>query len=885
MRVAILVAFVAATTLVRGTAAEPFDPARFEVVPLAGGLQQPMELAVAPDGTVYFIEYAGRLLALDRGDATPRLVGTLDVTTAQENGLIGLALDPAFADNGHVYLQYSPPEYPGQRVSRFTIRDGTLDLASERTLLEFEEQRKECCHHAGSMQFGPQGDLFIATGDNTHPHGDSEGYAPIDERPGQAPWDAQKSSANTASLSGKILRIRPRPDGGVEIPPGNLFPADGSQGRPEIYCMGCRNPWRMSVDTHSGTVYWGEVGPDAGGDGPRGSRGYDEINQARGPGNFGWPYFIADNRRYADYDYATRTPGPLFDPAAPRNDSPNNTGRRDLPPAQPAFIAYPYGVSEAFPMLGQGGRTACAGPVYHHADFAASPIRFPDHFDRTLFIYEWSRNWIMAVHLDADERITSVEPFLPATPFVRPIDMQFGPDGALYLIEYGDTWGVNANARIVRIEYVRGNRPPRAVATAANDVGRAPLQVALSAAGTHDRDPGDALRYAWRVSRAAADGHATPPRVAATSPEAAVELTEPGVYTIELVVTDAAGAEGSASLPVVVGNERPRVAFLEPHDGDFYDATLPIRFRLAIDDAEDGTNADDAAGAELTSVDVPRASVHAAAVVATGGEVPPGLALMRTSDCFNCHAVDQPRVGPPFVEVAAKYRGQPAALEASVERVVKGSTGVWGKVPMLPHSHHTRDEIREMVAWVYALEPATLARVFTGFVGDIPPIAAAAPGRYRLEATYLDRGAEGVPPLAGSAVVTLRPRRIEAEEADEIGGPQVLASGSASAGRFIGGVNHGHTLRFRDLPLDRVGSVVLRLASAGAGGAVELRLDAADGPVLATTPVEVNGSWETFYDRAVPLPATTGRHDVVVVFTHPAGAGGLMNLDSVTFLP
>jgi cytochrome c len=639
------------------------------------------------------------------------------------------------------------------------------------------------------------------------------------------------------------------------------------------------------------------VGPDAGGEGPRGSRGYDEVNQARGPGNFGWPYFIADNRPYVDYDYVSRKPGSPFDPAAPVNDSPNNTGRRDLPPATPAFLAYPYGAADAFPVLGQGGRTACAGPVYHHADFRDSAVRFPERFDRTLFIYEWSRNWIMAVHLDGEERIASIEPFLPDTRFVRPIDMQFGPEGSLYLLEYGDTWGVNANARLVRIDYVRGNRPPLVVAAATNDVGRAPLEVSLSAAGTRDRDPGDRLSYAWRASRAAPGqpergtpetaSAASPPeaRVVATTPEATVEFTQPGVYTVELVVTDEAGARGSASLPVVVGNERPRVSFVEPRDGDFYDADRPIRFRLLIDDAEDGTNADDAAGAELDSGDVPRASVHAARVATAAETVPPGLALMRRSDCFNCHAVDQPRVGPAFVAVADRYRGQDAALEISVTRVLQGSSGVWGKVPMLPHGHHTPEEVRGMVEWVYSLEPAALPRVFTGFVGDIPPASDAAAGRYRLEATYLDRGAVGVPPLAGSTAITLRPRRIEAEDADEVRGPQVLGSGRAGGGRFIGAVNHGHTLRLRSLPLDGVGSVVLRMASAGAGGAVELHLDTADGPVIATAPVQVNGDWEAFYDRTVPIVPTTGRHDVVVVFTHPGGAGGLMNLDSVSFLP
>jgi cytochrome c len=200
------------------------DPSRFEMTVLTSGLVQPMEIAVAPDGVVYWIELAGLLKAYHPKTSQATVVGELKVTTAQENGLIGLALDPDFARTGWVFLQYSPPDFPGQHISRFTIRDGKLDLSSEKLLLKYEEQRKECCHHAGSLHFGPRGELFIATGDNTHPHGDSQGYAPIDERPDRAPWDAQKSSANTHSYNGKILRIKPTVDGGYEIPREICFP-------------------------------------------------------------------------------------------------------------------------------------------------------------------------------------------------------------------------------------------------------------------------------------------------------------------------------------------------------------------------------------------------------------------------------------------------------------------------------------------------------------------------------------------------------------------------------------------------------------------------------------------------------------------------------------
>jgi cytochrome c len=875
-----------------------FESSRFEITQLTSDLIQPMELAVAPDGTVFFIELSGKLKAFNPVKHEVVLVGEIKITTEQENGLIGLTLDPNFSDNQWIYLQYSPPDFPGQHISRFTIVDGKLDLASEKLLLKYEEQRKECCHHAGSLSFGPRGELFIASGDNTHPHGDSQGYAPIDERPDKAPWDAQKSAANTNSYNGKILRIHPLSDGTCEIPDGNLFPKDGSKGRPEIYCMGCRNPWRMSVDQETGIVYWGEVGPDAGADGPRGPRGYDEINQAKFAGNFGWPYFIANNLPYADVNFETGEVGPLFDVTAPMNESPNNTGEKALPPPTSAFLYYPYSDSPEFPELnGHGGRTACAGPVYHFSEELKSNVKFPEEFDRSLFIYEWSRHWIKVVHLDKNNDLAQIELFMPQHKFVRPIDMAFGPEGALYVIEYGETWGVNPDTRLIRIDYIRGNRTPVVVASVENNIGKEPLTVFVSSTGTFDKDPNDLLKYEWRLINTADQKAA--PKIVSTEPNGTITLAEPGIYNLELVVTDSHGASGSAAVPAVVGNERPVIRFTKPVAGDFFDEQQPIRYELFVKDAEDGTNDDyemDENNAEPIDPDSPgRVSVNAVftdgplpsanATVVSKDDGPLGLRRMKSSDCFNCHAVDQKRVGPPLLDVANKYRDKDGALEASIERVMKGSTGAWGKIPMIPHSHHTTDEVRDMVSWIYSLKPSGLVRVFSGFVAEIPvdPKETTTPGYYRLEASYADRGAGVIPSLSASTTLLLRQRLVEAESADEIHGPQVLGSGNAGGGKFIGAINHGHFLRFRNVAMDDVASVTLRVASAGAGGQIEIRLDQPGGELLATADVEVNGNWEQFYDRKVALKKSSGRHDVIVRFIHPQQAAGLMNLDSVHF--
>jgi glucose/arabinose dehydrogenase len=342
-----------------------------------------------------------------------------------------------------------------QRLSRFTLVGNQLDLSSEKILLTFHTDRSNTNHEGGSLAFGPGGELYLSTGDNTNPF-ESQGFDPIDERAGRVIYDAQRSAGNTNDLRGKILRIVPQPDGTYTIPAGNLFPADGSAGRPEIFVMGNRNPFRISVDAETGWLYWGEVGPDASSDSAsRGPRGYDEVNQARAPGNFGWPYFIADNKAYRDYNFATMISGPAFNPAAPVNDSPNNTGATNLPAATGALIWYPYSSSTQFPEVGSGGRTIMAGPVYHFDPELNSSIKLPAYYNDTLFIYEWSRNWIKEVKLDANGNILKINPFAADIPLKRPMDMEMGPDGALYILEWGtDFGGNNADAQLVRIEFL-----------------------------------------------------------------------------------------------------------------------------------------------------------------------------------------------------------------------------------------------------------------------------------------------------------------------------------------------------------------------------------------------------------------------------------------------
>ncbi|MGJ8696155.1 MAG: PQQ-dependent sugar dehydrogenase [Verrucomicrobiaceae bacterium] len=428
----------------------------FRVDEIATGFVDAMEITVAPQGYVFVIERTGAVKVVNPDSGEIKEIAQLDVEVrekehARECGLLGITLDPAFATNKWLYLYYSPTGKAAHNLSRFTFTGSAL--TDEKVLLTVKQDPENgTCHEGGSLTFGPDGCLFLSTGDNTCPF-KSDGSAPIDERDERKWYDAQRSAANTNDLRGKILRIKPTPDGSYTIPEGNLFPPGTDKTLPEIYVMGCRNPYRISVDQKNGILYWGKVGPDAGKDSKRGPRGYDEINQARQAGNFGWPYFSGDNKPYTDYDFETKKLGKPFNPQAPVNDSPNNTGLRKLPPAQPAFWFYPRA-------------SACAGPVFYKDQYPDSPTKLPDSFDSSLIVYDWTSNWIRVIRLDEKGDIVSNEPWLSKFRFVHLGDMEMSPKGELYILEYGSAWYDGNDGKLKRVTY---SAEPQPIEVPAND--------------------------------------------------------------------------------------------------------------------------------------------------------------------------------------------------------------------------------------------------------------------------------------------------------------------------------------------------------------------------------------------------------------------------------
>jgi len=576
-------------------AQEPPPPATsFEKVTLDDFPGEPMNLAVLPDGRVLHATRQGEVRLYDPRNGLNTLAATLDVYQHDEEGLQNVAVDPNFETNHWVYAYYSPPldtpvddastpvtnegdapetgapadfaPFKGHlQLSRFKLAGNTLKLDTEEKILEVPVDRGICCHVGGNIDFDGVGNLFLSTGDDTNPFA-SDGYSPIDDSPNRNPaFDARRSAGNTNDLRGKILRIRPKDGGGYTIPQGNLFKQGTASTKPEIFAMGLRNPFRFAVNRSNGDVYVGDYSPDAGAANPlRGPAGHGRWMLINKPANFGWPYCVTPTIPYIDYDFATKTSGEAFNCNAPTNDSPYNTGLKRLPSVTQPDVWYSYDKSSLFPELGPegtpGGIAPMGGPAYDPQPGNSSPFRFPNYFKGVPLFYEWSRDYIKEFRLNG-RNLGEIRPF--GVPVDNPMDIEYGPDGALYVLEYGDGYfAENEDAQLAKINFVRGNHTPVAKVVADVTAGRAPLTVKFSSAGTNDPD-GDPIAYAWDFE---SDG-----KVDSTEANPTFKYEKNGTYRANLRVTDRTGRSASAEVQVLVGNAEPVVELITtpPAEGPF----------------------------------------------------------------------------------------------------------------------------------------------------------------------------------------------------------------------------------------------------------------------------------------------------------------------------
>ncbi len=832
---------------------------RFTKTILDFNLDEPTEMAILPDGKIIFTERKGAIKLYTPSNGKVNTIDTVKVGNKFEDGVIGITLDPEFSKNNFLYIFYSHTERTANILSRFVFKDDQIDLTSEKEVLEVVTQRETCCHTAGSLAFGPDKNLYISTGDNTSPF-ESDGYSPSDERPGRSPFDAQRSSANTNDLRGKILRIHVEADGSYTIPEGNLFAKGEANTRPEIYVMGCRNPYRIAIDSKTGYLYWGEVGPDAGqNDSLRGPRGYDEVNQAKKAGFFGWPYFVGKNYGYAQYDFAAKEVGPNWDVNKPINNSPNNTGKKELPPVADPFIWYPYGKSDDFPMTKEGGRNAMAGPIYYSENYKGKDSAFPDYFDGKVLIYDWMRNWMFHVTLDKNGAIKDIEPFMANSKFNNIIDMAYGPDGKLYMLEYGTAWfKQNLDARLIRIDYNGGNRPPVAMLTADKFYGALPLTVKFTAEGSNDPD-GDALKYEFIV-----DGKS----MTSTDGKFSHRFDMPGVFRPELKITDKQGETNSAKLQIIAGNSQPEIrSEIISGNKTFYFPRTPVQYSVEVNDTEDGSSLEGQIDPAAVKITFEHLKGFDLTGIAQGHQKQvyelPGKTLIDKSDCKSCHLIDQRSAGPGYKEIAKKYENQKDAVEQLASKIIKGGAGVWGTVEMAAHPQISLADSRKMVDYILSLAKEGTSKMLP-LSGTVTP-EDRTEGVYILSASYYDKGGKDLPSIPTSSSILLRSSTLKVNENNG------LNIGRLENQWQIVNIKNGAWVRFNQLDLTSVKSIVLSLSAKDKrGGEIEVRLKAADGKLIGKGKINTTDQQNV----SVKLERTEGVHDLYFVFKNSdAGEG------------
>jgi glucose/arabinose dehydrogenase len=236
--------------------------------PFASGFSAPINLVSLPQDTLIYVVQQRGLVRMVRPDGTILSTPFINLSdrvsaSGSERGLLGLAFAPDYAQSGRFYVNYTDISTGHTKISRF-LRSSTNPLqgdpTSEEVLLTINQPFSN--HNGGHLAFGPDGYLYIGTGD------------------GGSANDPQNQGQNTASLLGKFLRIDVQGAQGYVVPADNPFVGQ-STFAPEIWALGLRNPWRFSFDPQTGDLWSGDVGQNS----------WEEINRAvTGTAglNYGW---------------------------------------------------------------------------------------------------------------------------------------------------------------------------------------------------------------------------------------------------------------------------------------------------------------------------------------------------------------------------------------------------------------------------------------------------------------------------------------------------------------------------------------------------------------------------------------------------------------------
>ncbi len=575
----------------RTLAAGDFSVPNFQEEIIWDDLDHPMVVEFAPDGRVFVAEKRGVIKVFSSlADASPSVYADISTKVHDywDRGLLGMALDPDFVDNGRMYLSYTHdasiggtaprwgdgcPEPPGGTEDGCVV-SGRLSVltngTSESVLIEDWCQQYPS-HSMGDIVFDAEGALIMSSGDGANFNapdwgqwGGDEPSTPTPQNPCGDPFNANEANDGQATgeggglrsqdirttgdplgLSGSVIRVSPI----AGAPPRTdnpRFDEEPTTNGKRIVAYGLRNPFRMAIHPATGALWIGDVGWGT----------WEEINTVDPDGssvrNFGWPC----------------REGASFEP--PGWDETNMCTSLAGSAVTAPHYAYQHGSAVA------GECTQSSSSISGLAFYEGGP--YPDQYDNALFFTDYSRQCLWVLPATGTGGAPNPVQIAHFADLAEPVHLTIGPGGDLFYVDFGQG---DDNGSIRRITYLFDNDQPTADIEASPTSGDDPLLVDFDASGSSDPND-DPLTYAWSFGD---DGSAFDDSFE-ESPSHTYAV--PGTYTARVRVNDGRGGTDTDQVTINVDNETPNASITSPAASLTWSVGEVVSFSGTGNDPDDG---------------------------------------------------------------------------------------------------------------------------------------------------------------------------------------------------------------------------------------------------------------------------------------------------------
>jgi cytochrome c len=469
------------------------------------------------------------------------------------------------------------------------------------------------------------------------------------------------------------------------------------------------------------------------------------------------------------------------------------------------------------------------------------------------------RNWVLALRFDENENYLRNEKFMPNTgDFRRPIDLAFSVDGIMYMLEYGSVYGAdNEDARLVKVEYNSGNRPPKIDAYFANNdemkkinaqsfltsenksfpkykeiAGKAPLSFSAFARAT-DPDFDDRPEITWFLNG----------KKVGKGGKYESTISVSGTYILTGTAKDKLGKLSEEKLRIIVGVEKPEIELVSDYNTTFFFEDKPFEYKLKLKESDNKALKKEKISTKLNYIPQPYRPIvvtqNTALTTVESGSI--GKTLYEGSDCKACHTKNLKSVGPSLTQIAQKYNGKAGSVDMLAKKIIEGGGGNWGQTHVMSaHPQLNTADAREIVHYIFALSDPKKEFKAIPVAGKLPldkHLEDKPRGHYNILAEYVDETNKASNTQQSSKTFPLRHYILRAMDADMHPGfifdwGQLREGGSKSY------------LVFKKIDLKNIKNISFEYASKEFDGEIQIRKNSAAGPIIAKVNYLPTGSWD-----------------------------------------